>query len=76
MLPAARREGGHSRLGRARAGPQRFVELHLVVPGTMRVDRAHAICDRIEEAIGRELPGTVAVVHVEPEAELQPPPAG
>ena len=59
-----------------RAGPRRFVELHLVVPGTMRVDRAHAICDRIEEAIGRELPGTVAVVHVEPEAELQPPPAG
>jgi divalent metal cation (Fe/Co/Zn/Cd) transporter len=42
----------------------------------MRVDRAHAICDRIEEAITRELPGTVAVVHVEPEAELQPPTAG
>lgn len=39
-------------------------------------DRAHAICDRIEEDIARELPGTVAVVHVEPEAELQPPPAG
>ena len=59
-----------------RAGPGRFVELHLVVPGAMRVDQAHAICDRIEEAIARELPGTVAVVHVEPEAELHPPPAG
>jgi cation diffusion facilitator family transporter len=54
-----------------RAGPGRFVELHLVVPGAMRVDRAHAICDRIEEAIARELTGTVVVVHVEPEAELQ-----
>jgi cation diffusion facilitator family transporter len=57
-----------------RAGPGRFVELHLVVPGAMRVDKAHAICDRIEEAIARELPGAVAVVHVEPEAELQRPP--
>jgi divalent metal cation (Fe/Co/Zn/Cd) transporter len=55
-----------------RSGPGRFVELHLVVPGAMRVDQAHAICDRIEEAIASELPGTVAVVHVEPEAELQP----
>jgi cation diffusion facilitator family transporter len=54
-----------------RAGPGRFVELHLVVPGAMRVDEAHQICDRIEAAIGRELPGTAAVVHVEPEAELQ-----
>lgn len=54
-----------------RAGPRRFVELHLVVPGSMRVDAAHAICDRIEEAIERELPGSRAVVHVEPEAELQ-----
>ena len=53
-----------------RAGPRRFVELHLVVPGRMRVDAAHAICDRIEEAIERELPGAHAVVHVEPEAEL------
>jgi cation diffusion facilitator family transporter len=58
-----------------RAGPGRFVELHLVVPGAMRVDQAHAICDRIEEAIARELPGTTAVVHVEPEAELQAPKA-
>jgi cation diffusion facilitator family transporter len=54
-----------------RAGPGRFVELHLVVPGAMRVDAAHQICDRIEAAIARELPGTTAVVHVEPEAELQ-----
>lgn len=53
-----------------RAGPRRFVELHLVVPGSMRVDAAHAICDRIEAALEHELPGALAVVHVEPEAEL------
>jgi cation diffusion facilitator family transporter len=54
-----------------RAGPQPFVELHLVVPGAMRVDAAHAICDRIEEAVQAVLPGAQVVVHVEPESELR-----
>jgi cation diffusion facilitator family transporter len=54
-----------------RAGPRAFVELHLVVPGAMRVADAHAICDRIEAAVERELPGAEVVVHVEPESELR-----
>jgi len=53
-----------------RGGPRPFVELHLVVPGRMRVDDAHKICDRIEAAVQRELPGAHVVVHVEPESEL------
>jgi cation diffusion facilitator family transporter len=56
-----------------RAGPHPFVELHLVVPGAMRVDAAHEICDRIEAAVQRELPGADVVVHVEPESELREP---
>ncbi len=56
-----------------RGGPRPFVELHLVVPGGMRVDDAHGICDRIEAAVQRELPGADVVVHVEPESELQKP---
>ncbi len=28
-----------------------FVEFHLVVPGGMAVEDAHAICDRIEQAL-------------------------
>ncbi len=54
-----------------RGGPRPFVELHLVVPGAMRVDAAHEICDRIETAVERELPGAHVVVHVEPESELR-----
>jgi cation diffusion facilitator family transporter len=54
-----------------RAGPRPFVELHLVVPGAMRVADAHAICDRIEDAVQEELPGAHVVVHVEPESELR-----
>src|SRR5262249_36117565 len=54
-----------------RAGPRRFVEFHLVVPGRMRVDAAHAICDRIEDAIQETLPGSEVVIHVEPESHLE-----
>ncbi len=31
-----------------KAGAQRFLELHLVVPGAMSVAESHALCDRIE----------------------------
>ena len=79
IVAGVRREMGEALqfhdLRTRRAGPRRFVELHLVVPGSMRVDVAHAICDRIEAAIEGELPGAAAVVHVEPEAELQQGPA-
>lgn len=49
------------------AGPQTFIEFHLVVPGEMTVKLAHDICDRLEEAIERELENTDVVIHVEPE---------
>ena len=49
------------------AGRVSFVEFHLVVPGKMSVFDAHAICDRIEAAIGHALPDTHVTIHVEPE---------
>jgi cation diffusion facilitator family transporter len=49
------------------AGPATFVEFHLVVPGAMSVEAAHAICDRLEAAIAAEVDGARAVIHVEPE---------
>ncbi|MCZ7596428.1 MAG: cation diffusion facilitator family transporter [Hyphomicrobium sp.] len=49
------------------AGPQTFIEFHLVVPGEMTVKSAHDICDRLEEAIEKELENTDVVIHVEPE---------
>jgi cation diffusion facilitator family transporter len=75
VTAAVRREMGGALqfhdLRTRRAGPRPFVELHLVVPGGMRVDAAHAICDRIEEAVIAELPDADVVVHVEPESELR-----
>ena len=48
------------------AGRLTFLEFHLVVPGTMTVAESHAICDRIEEALQREMEQLVVTIHVEP----------
>lgn len=49
------------------AGAVTFIDFHLVVPGDMSVAGSHAICDRIEEAIRRAVPGSRIAIHVEPE---------
>jgi cation diffusion facilitator family transporter len=49
------------------SGPATFIEFHLVVPGEMRVDRAHDICDRIEAGLREAFSGAIITIHVEPE---------
>jgi cation diffusion facilitator family transporter len=53
------------------AGPRAFVEFHLVVPGSMPVNEAHAITERLERALSEAVPGSVTVIHVEPESEAK-----
>jgi cation diffusion facilitator family transporter len=48
------------------AGARRFADFHLLVPGEMSVREAHAIGDRVEDAIRAALPGVEVTVHVEP----------
>ncbi|UCH27987.1 MAG: cation transporter [Trueperaceae bacterium] len=49
------------------AGRHTFVDFHLVVPSEMSVAEAHAICDRLEAAVERTVPGSLVTIHVEPE---------
>jgi cation diffusion facilitator family transporter len=49
------------------AGRAIFIEFHLVVPGSMTVDAAHEICDRLENALEAEIEGSEVVIHVEPD---------
>ncbi|MDP2961203.1 MAG: cation diffusion facilitator family transporter [Sulfurimicrobium sp.] len=49
-----------------KAGPRRFAEFHLLVPGETSVRVSHELCDRIEDAIGRELVQISVIIHVEP----------
>ena len=53
------------------AGRTTYLEFHLVVPGSMQVAEAHAICDRVEAALKAETPGLVVTIHVEPEAKAK-----
>ncbi|MFB2550610.1 cation diffusion facilitator family transporter [Ensifer soli] len=51
------------------AGAVIFVDFHLVVPSAMPVGEAHAICDRIEDAIRAVHAAARIAIHVEPESE-------
>lgn len=48
------------------AGARRFVNLHVLVPGEWTVQRGHNLCEEIESAISRALPGTNVFTHLEP----------
>ena len=48
------------------AGSRRFVDFHLLVPGRMTVQEAHALTERIEQALGDLLPLLEVTVHIEP----------
>jgi cation diffusion facilitator family transporter len=53
------------------AGRFTYLEFHLVVPGAMRVDEAHEICDRVEAALRDGVEGLVVTIHVEPEGKAK-----
>jgi cation diffusion facilitator family transporter len=53
------------------AGRTTFIEFHLVVPGSMSVERSHEICDRLEAALQKALEGAVVMIHVEPDNEAR-----
>jgi cation diffusion facilitator family transporter len=58
------------------AGRALFIEFHLIVPGSMTVDDAHAICDRLENAIETAIEGSEVVIHDEPENKAKPEATG
>ncbi len=53
-----------------KSGSRRFIEFHLVVPGSRSVSDAHAICDALEVALARELAHASITIHVEPREEV------
>jgi cation diffusion facilitator family transporter len=53
------------------AGRMMFIEFHLVVPGAMSVEAAHAICDHIEAQLREAVDNAQITIHVEPEAKAK-----
>jgi cation diffusion facilitator family transporter len=59
-------ETGFHALRTRKSGAVRFVDFHLLVPGSMTVQASHDLCCEIEEAIKAELAGSQTTIHVEP----------
>jgi cation diffusion facilitator family transporter len=57
--------GFHAIRGR-KAGNQRFIDLHLVMPKNASVEEAHDMCDHLEKDIEERLPNASITIHVEP----------
>jgi cation diffusion facilitator family transporter len=55
-----------------KAGARRFLEFHLLVPGTMSVAESHLLCDRIEAALTGHLARSHVTIHVEPQESQAP----
>lgn len=49
-----------------RAGPRRFVSVHVLVPGEWTVDRGHELLERIEAELRGSLPMMSVLTHLEP----------
>ena len=54
------------RLRTRKAGSQRYIDLHLVMPKHFSIEKAHDMCDHLEKDIEVRLMKTDVVIHVEP----------
>jgi cation diffusion facilitator family transporter len=60
------------RLRTRKAGSQRHIDLHVMLPPETTVQQAHDLCDHLERDIRAALPETDVVIHVEPRQEDPP----
>lgn len=49
-----------------RSGNQRYIDLHLVISKDVSLERAHQLCDLLEQDIASKLPRSNVTIHVEP----------
>jgi cation diffusion facilitator family transporter len=57
---------GYHKLRTRKAGSQRFVDLHLLLPKHMSLEDAHFMADHIETDIEERLNGVSITIHLEP----------
>ena len=49
-----------------KAGRQRYIDLHLVMPRNISIEKAHMMCDHLERDIKSKLQHASVMIHVEP----------
>jgi cation diffusion facilitator family transporter len=52
------------------AGPIRFVDMHVLVPGSWTVQHGHDLCEEIERAVTSAFPRASVLTHLEPAEDL------
>ena len=57
---------GFHELRTRKSGSQRYIDLHLVMPKNVSVEKAHQLCDHLEQDIGNRLRHANITIHVEP----------
>jgi cation diffusion facilitator family transporter len=57
---------GFHRIRTRKAGSQRHIDFHLLVSKDINVEKAHQLCDQLEEEIEKRLSDTSVTIHVEP----------
>ena len=67
VLDTLRQEGGDYHALRTRiAGAKSFVDVHVLVPGSMTVQAGHDLAERLENEIRTRLPHVEVLTHLEP----------
>jgi len=70
ILSCLREHGGQlvgfHKIRTRKAGSQRYIDFHLIVPKDVSVEKAHQLCDQLEQEIEARLSYTSVTIHVEP----------
>jgi cation diffusion facilitator family transporter len=67
VLDSLRNQGGDYHALRTRiAGAKSFVDVHILVPGSISVQAGHDLCERLEKEIAAKLPHVEVLTHLEP----------
>lgn len=67
IIDSDERVRGHHKLRTRKAGAERHVDVHLLVPRDMSVTEAHDLAEQIENKIREEFDNVRVLTHVEPE---------
>lgn len=57
------------------SGATTFIQLHMELDGDMKLSRAHAIAEQVEEALRQAFPNGEIIIHQDPEGVVEPRPS-
>jgi len=66
ILEHSEQLAGFHKLRTRKAGHQRYIDLHLLMPKNVSMVEAHQMCDHLEQDIEHRLKNTSVTIHVEP----------